>query len=61
MALDEVTGNLIIGWYDGRNDPTYQSVQYFSAIITAQELDKLVEAIPLSNPLYNLGSAATIK
>lgn len=57
MALDPVTGNLVIGWYDGRNDPTYHSVQYFGAIITKCELDKLVEKIPLSNPLYILPPA----
>ena len=58
MALDPKTGNLVFGWYDGRNDPTFQSVQYFGAVLPAKELDRLVEAIPLSNPLYNLGSAA---
>ena len=58
MALDPVTGNLIFGWYDGRNDPTFKSIQYFGAIITAKQLDKLVEKIPLSNPLYNLPSVA---
>ena len=25
--------NLVFGWYDGRNDPTYQSVQYMAAVI----------------------------
>ena len=30
MALDSVTGNLVFGWYDGSNDPTFQSVQYFA-------------------------------
>ena len=58
MALDPSTGNLLFGWYDGRNDATFQSVQYFGAVITAQELDALVAAIPLSNPVYTLGSAA---
>ena len=52
MALDTKTGNLIFGWYDGRNDPTYQSVQYFGAVIPAKTLDKLVDKIPLSDPLY---------
>ena len=58
MALDPVTGNLVFGWYDGRNDPTLQSIQYFGAILPAAQLDALVNSIPLSNPLYNLGSAA---
>ena len=42
MALDPKTGDLIFGWYDGRNDPTYKSVQYFGARISAKELDKMV-------------------
>ena len=57
MALDSVTGNLVFGWYDGRNDPTFKSVQYFGAVITAKTLDKLVEKIPLSNPLYSIPPA----
>ena len=57
MALDPVTGNLVFGWYDGRNDPTFKSVQYFGAVITAKQLDKLVEKIPLSNPLYSIPPA----
>lgn len=58
MALDPVTGNLIFGFYDGRNDPTFQAVQYFATVITASTLDKLVNEIPLSNPLYTLPSVA---
>jgi hypothetical protein len=54
MALDTVTGNLVFGWYDGRNDPTFTSVQYFGAIVSAATLDCLVNQIPLSNPLYNI-------
>ena len=57
MALDPVTGNLVFGWYDGRNDPTFKSVQYLGAVITAKTLDKLVEKIPLSNPLYTIPPA----
>ncbi len=60
MALDTMTGDLIFGWYDGRNDPTFKSIQYFGAILPAKELDKLVEAIPLSNPLYSIPSAAGV-
>lgn len=54
MALDAKTGNLIFGFYDGRNDPTFQSVQYFAAVIIADELDELVNKIPLSDPLYTI-------
>ena len=42
MALDTVTGNLIFGWYDGRNDRTFQSVEYYGAVIPADKLDELV-------------------
>ena len=58
MALDETNGNLVFGWYDGRNDPTFQSVEYFGAVLLAKELDKLVNAIPLSNPNFQVPSAA---
>ena len=51
MALDEITGDLVFGWYDGRNDPTFQSIQYFGDVIPAKRLDKLVQKIPHSNPL----------
>ena len=58
MALDPATGNLLFGWYDGRNDKTFQSVEYYGAVLLAKELDKLVHAIPLSNPNYVVASAA---
>ena len=57
MALDSKTGDLIFGWYDGRNDPTFEGLQYFGARIPAKKLDKLVESIPLSNPLYTVPPA----
>ena len=57
MALDPVSGNLVFGWYDGRNDKTEQSMQYFGAVLSAKTLNKLVEKIPLSNPLYTLPPA----
>jgi hypothetical protein len=60
MALDPVTGNLVFCWYDGRNDPSFKSVQYFAACIPAKKLDKLVNQIPLSNPLYVVPSALGI-
>lgn len=58
MALDSVKGDLYFGWYDGRNDRTFQSVDYYATVIPANKLDKLVNKIPLSNPLYSLPSAA---
>jgi hypothetical protein len=54
MALDEATGNLAIGWYDGRNDPTFQSLEYMAAVIPASTLDCLVNQIPLSDPLFTI-------
>ena len=59
MALDSVTGDLYFGWYDGRNDSSFRSVEYYGAVIPAQQLDNLVNCIPLSNPLFSLPSAAT--
>ncbi len=59
MALDETTGNLFFGWYDGRNDPTFESVEYFGAVIPAAQLDCLVSQIPLSNPLYTIPAPIT--
>jgi hypothetical protein len=56
MALDTVTGNLVFGWYDGRNDPSFKSLEYFSAIITRDQIDCLVNDIPLSNPIYVIAS-----
>ena len=50
-ALDTKTGNLVFGWYDGRNDPTFESL---AAVIHSKVLDELVEAIPLSNPIYTI-------
>jgi Neuraminidase (sialidase) len=54
MALDTVTGDLIIGWFDGRNDESQTGVQYYGAVIDAKTLDKLVEEIPVSNPIYSI-------
>ncbi len=54
MALDEVTGNLVVGWYDGRNYPTFQSLEYMAAVIPAATLDCLVNSIPLTNPLFSI-------
>lgn len=42
MALDPVRGDLYFGWYDGRNDPTYKSVEYYATVIPSNKLDKLV-------------------
>jgi hypothetical protein len=60
MALDSTNGNLIFGWYDGRNDKTYQTVEYFGTVLTAHELDKMVNAIPLSNPNFIVPSVAPV-
>jgi hypothetical protein len=57
MALDITTGNLVFGWYDGRNDPTQKSVEYMGAVLPAKTLNELIQCIPISNPLFNLGSA----
>lgn len=51
MALDRVTGDLVFGWYDGRNDPSYESVEYFASVIPAKKLDTLVNSIPTNDPL----------
>ncbi len=59
MALDPATGNLVFGFYDGRNDPTFKSVEYFGAVLLADKLDELVHAIPLSNPTYEIQPATT--
>ncbi len=48
MALDPVTGNLIMGWYDGRNDATFHSVEYFGLIISSANVDSLVATAPLA-------------
>ena len=54
MALDVVTEDLIIGWYDGRNFEDKQSLQYFGAVVTAKELDRIVAQLPRSDPRYNI-------
>ena len=56
MALDPITKNLVFGWYDGRDDPTFTSVRYFATVLTAKVLDELVSKIPLSDPVYSLPS-----
>jgi hypothetical protein len=57
MALDPVKGDLYFGWYDGRNDPTFKSLEYFAAIIPAKQLDKMIKNIPLANPMFTLPPA----
>jgi hypothetical protein len=52
MALDTERGDLVFGWYDGRNDDNFEALDYYGAVIPAATLDKLVKAIPLSNPTY---------
>ncbi len=59
MSLDPSSGNIYIGWYDGRNDPSQKKIQYFGGIIPAQLLDQLVKQIPLSDPLYHIPMQGT--
>jgi len=54
MSLDVVTGNLVIGWYDGRKYANRTGLNYYGAVIDSDLLTKLVDQIPLSNPLYNI-------
>lgn len=54
MALDPIRGDLYFGWYDGRHDCTYQSLEYYAAVIPAKQLDQWVKEIPSSNPIYTL-------
>jgi hypothetical protein len=58
MALDTITGNLMFGWYDGRDDPTYQSLNYYVSMIDARTLDCIVNKIPVSNPTFEVPSAS---
>jgi hypothetical protein len=48
----EQNPSLIFGWYDGRNDSTYKSLEYFGAAISAVELDKLVSKLTPANPNF---------
>jgi hypothetical protein len=57
MALDPVQGDLYFGWYDGRNDPNFESLEYFAARVPAKQLDKWAEKIPFADPRYVLPSA----
>lgn len=59
MALDVIKGDLYFGWYDGRENPEAGDINYYGAVITAKELDEMVNKIPLSNPLYTVPPATT--
>lgn len=52
MALDTVTRNLLIGWYDGREYDNLTGLNYFGAVVEADHLDCLINQIPLSNPIF---------
>lgn len=52
MALDTKTGNLLFGWYDGRDFKDGVSFNYWGGIIDAKTLDDLVGQMPKSNPLF---------
>lgn len=58
MALDPVTGDLVISWYDGRGDPTFTSIQRYGTVISAKQLEKMIERVPHDNPVFQ-GPAAT--
>lgn len=60
VALDDVNLDLYIGWYGDEGDPTFESVNYEAAVIPACTLDKLVNAVSLSNPTFVTPSAATV-
>ncbi len=47
LALDPVTNDLVLGWYDGRNDTTYKSIEYYASYIPAATLTSLVNSVPL--------------
>ena len=62
LALDPITGNLLFGWYDGRNTSVsspdaFQTLEYFGAVILSSKLDALVNEIPYSNPVFQSGPA----
>jgi hypothetical protein len=52
MALDTVTGNLLIGWYDGRKYRNRTGLNYFGAVVDYCMLDDLICQIPHSNPTF---------
>ena len=60
MALDPCTGNLIFGFYDGRDDKSFESLGYYASYLPACILDQLVNEIPLSNPLYAIPAVETL-
>ena len=43
MALDEITGSMIISWYSGQNSPTATTEQYLGLFLSKKKLDKLVK------------------
>lgn len=61
MALDTVTGNLLIGWYDGRKYSNATGLNYYGAVVTAQDLKELTSQIPRSNPVYSTISLSSPK
>jgi hypothetical protein len=52
MQLDTKTGNLLMGWYDGRDYKNLTGLNYYGAVITACQLDEWVKEMKASNPLY---------
>ncbi len=59
MALDPKSGNIYLGWYDGRNDPKLKKLKYFGGVIPSKMLDKLVKKSQVSNPIYSIPNQGT--
>lgn len=60
MSLDPTYGSILISWYDGRNYPSFTSLDFMATIVTAAQLDDLVSAVPIpTNPVYSLPSAGS--
>lgn len=57
MALDQKTGNLLLGWYDCRDFKDGLSFNYWGAVIPSRKLSKLVKQISYSNPLFSVPAA----
>jgi hypothetical protein len=56
MALDPVSKGIVIGFYDGRKDPTFIRMEYMAASISAAKLQEMVDAIELTPQTYSAAS-----
>ena len=52
IQLDTKTGNLLMGWYDGRNYKNLTGLNYYGAVVDACRLDELVNQMKCSDPTY---------